>query len=113
MSARARIGILIDKKRVKYINNIIDSEPEHLGKDLKEKFRAPEEVESLIENGDCVYPGSPKIYRRDEIWRNVKPKVKDLSSFEKSGGEDYRYIYNPVTKKWKCKHLNDPWFRKI
>ena len=113
MSERARIGILINKKQVKFIRNIIDGGPAVLGKALKENYNTPQKVEQLIEHGDCIYPGDPKISRVYETWHNVKPKIVDLDSFEKSQFDDYRYIYNPVTNTWKCKHISDFKFKRI
>lgn len=77
-----------------------DGYPSHAFEQLKEGYSTPEEVEELINLGDCseiyVERERCKFYNRDkgQPWDEVKPEVsQDLSELLSFYGNTFNYLF--------------------
>ena len=119
MGTRSRIGIQMEDGTIRSIYCHWDGYLDHNGRILLESYKTKDKVLELIGLGDISSldenPGTPPkghtfdsevggfvvAYHRDrgEPWEQVKPSV--IKSLEEWQGEEYGYLFNTKTKKWR------------
>jgi hypothetical protein len=101
MSTHAYIGIENEDATVSYIYNHHDGYINGLGNELLTNYNTPEAARTLVDGGDCRFPGDAYFGRPGEEWENIKPKIEvNVDDFFDEIGSMYAYLFSASTNSW-------------